>query len=101
MTVESVDVGPELEAILDARWMDRAACRAANLTENFFLDRHESQPIALTYCGSCPVASECLVYALVRVEKFGIWGGLFERERRVLRVLLDHSGIRFRLTPCA
>jgi WhiB family redox-sensing transcriptional regulator len=31
------------------------------------------------------VRNECLEYALVNGEKFGIWGGLSERERRRLR----------------
>ena len=29
--------------------------------------------------------SECLEYALQNDERFGIWGGLSERERRKLR----------------
>jgi WhiB family redox-sensing transcriptional regulator len=31
------------------------------------------------------VRGECLEYALANGEKFGIWGGLSERERRRLR----------------
>jgi WhiB family redox-sensing transcriptional regulator len=31
------------------------------------------------------VREECLQYALDNSEKFGIWGGLSERERRRLR----------------
>jgi WhiB family redox-sensing transcriptional regulator len=31
------------------------------------------------------VRVECLEYALANGEKFGIWGGLSERERRRLR----------------
>jgi WhiB family redox-sensing transcriptional regulator len=31
------------------------------------------------------VRQECLEYALVNAEKFGIWGGLSERERRRIR----------------
>jgi WhiB family redox-sensing transcriptional regulator len=30
-------------------------------------------------------ASECLEYALANDERFGIWGGLSERERRKLK----------------
>lgn len=33
----------------------------------------------------CPVKQECLVYALVNGEKFGVWGGKSERERNRLR----------------
>lgn len=36
-------------------------------------------------CESCEVRSECLQYALENDERFGIWGGLSERERRRLR----------------
>jgi WhiB family redox-sensing transcriptional regulator len=31
------------------------------------------------------VRDECLEYALVNGEKFGIWGGMSERERRRIR----------------
>lgn len=33
----------------------------------------------------CPVRDECLEWALVNNEGFGVWGGLSERERRRLR----------------
>ena len=36
-------------------------------------------------CRSCEVRVECLEYALSHAEKFGIWGGLSERERRRVR----------------
>jgi WhiB family redox-sensing transcriptional regulator len=37
-------------------------------------------------CGGCAVRSECLEAALANDERFGIWGGLSERERRRLRL---------------
>ncbi len=36
-------------------------------------------------CGGCEVRMECLEYALRHGEKFGIWGGMSERERRRIR----------------
>lgn len=36
-------------------------------------------------CLACPVRAECLADALERNERFGIWGGTSERERRGLR----------------
>ena len=39
-------------------------------------------------CARCPVASECLDYALDLGTKVGIWGGLTERERRRVRAIL-------------
>ena len=36
-------------------------------------------------CLTCDVRGECLDYALAHDERFGIWGGLSERERRKLK----------------
>ena len=36
-------------------------------------------------CRGCVVREDCLEYALANGEKFGIWGGMSERERRRLR----------------
>ena len=36
-------------------------------------------------CRGCVVREDCLEYALSHGEKFGIWGGMSERERRRLR----------------
>lgn len=51
----------------------------------FFPDRGESAAPAKTACGRCPVKNECLEFALSNGEKFGIWGGASERERRRIR----------------
>jgi WhiB family redox-sensing transcriptional regulator len=48
----------------------------------FFPERGASQKEAKAVCRSCIVREECLEYALDNHEKFGIWGGLSERERR-------------------
>ena len=37
-------------------------------------------------CSGCSVRAECLEFALANDERFGIWGGLSERERRRLRL---------------
>jgi WhiB family redox-sensing transcriptional regulator len=36
-------------------------------------------------CNACPVASECLEFALATNQEAGIWGGLTEEDRRRLR----------------
>lgn len=51
----------------------------------FFPDRGESTKEAKDVCARCIVQSECLEFALENGEKFGIWGGKSERERRRLR----------------
>lgn len=42
-------------------------------------------PEAKKVCLGCEVRAECLEYALGHDERFGIWGGLSERERRRLK----------------
>jgi hypothetical protein len=44
-----------------------------------------AQREARAVCESCPVATECLVFALTTAEKHGTWGGASERQRRVYR----------------
>ena len=36
-------------------------------------------------CGECEVRAECLEFALDTNQDSGIWGGLSEEERRVIR----------------
>ena len=53
--------------------------------EAFFPEKGGSTRDAKRICDSCEVRSDCLEYALSNDERFGIWGGLSERERRKLR----------------
>src|SRR5215475_7079072 len=70
-------------------WRDRAACRDTS-PELFFpigttgvaLDQIDA---AKRVCSECPVASECLEFALATNQEAGVWGGLTEEERRRLR----------------
>jgi len=40
---------------------------------------------AKAICASCPVQVECLEYAVITAQRFGIWGGTDEEERRLIR----------------
>ncbi len=53
--------------------------------EAFFPEKGGSTREAKRVCESCTVRTECLEYALQQDERFGIWGGLSERERRKLK----------------
>jgi WhiB family redox-sensing transcriptional regulator len=53
--------------------------------EAFFPEKGGSTRDAKKVCLECGVRGECLEYALVNDERFGIWGGLSERERRKLK----------------
>jgi WhiB family redox-sensing transcriptional regulator len=64
-------------------WRDLALCAETD-PEAFFPDRGEPSQPAKRVCRRCEVRAECLQYALDHGERFGIWGGLSERERRKL-----------------
>ena len=65
-------------------WQTDALCAQTD-PEAFFPEKGGSTRDAKKVCGACNVRSQCLEYALANDERFGIWGGLSERERRRLR----------------
>ncbi|GAA1446604.1 MULTISPECIES: WhiB family transcriptional regulator [Leifsonia] len=65
-------------------WQSDSLCAQTD-PEAFFPEKGGSTRDAKRICGSCEVRSQCLEYALANDERFGIWGGLSERERRKLR----------------
>ncbi|MDQ3887021.1 MAG: WhiB family transcriptional regulator [Actinomycetota bacterium] len=65
-------------------WRERALCIQTD-PEAFFPEKGGSTREAKRICTGCEVRAECLEYALVHDERFGIWGGLSERERRRLK----------------
>ena len=74
-------------------WRDRASCRDTS-PELFFpigttglaLDQIDA---AKQVCEECPVAGQCLEFALATNQEAGVWGGTTEDERRRLRKGLD------------
>jgi WhiB family redox-sensing transcriptional regulator len=73
----------------DHTWRDHALCRDTDPelffpigTTGFALLQLEK---ARHVCGECLVRSECLEFALDTNQDSGIWGGLSEEERRVIR----------------
>ena len=74
-------------------WRDRAACAGMD-SEVFFTEETGGLTGGLVVmvgesatevCGRCPVAGECLEYAVETNQPFGIWGGKTELQRRRLR----------------
>lgn len=70
-------------------WRHRAACR--NLDPEIFFPTAEAGPVrarevarAKAVCARCPVAAECLTWALESGQGYGVWGGMTEDERRAL-----------------
>ena len=72
------------EPVEEPDWQERALCAQTD-PEAFFPEKGGSTREAKRICSGCEVRAECLDYALAHDERFGIWGGLSERERRRLR----------------
>tara|TARA_Y100001949_G_scaffold149853_1_gene134792 strand:+ start:66 stop:434 length:369 start_codon:yes stop_codon:yes gene_type:complete len=65
-------------------WSDKAMCKDLD-TQIFFPKRGEATRPIKIICSVCPVVKPCLEYAMKSSEKFGVWGGTSERERRRIR----------------
>jgi WhiB family redox-sensing transcriptional regulator len=68
----------------DLTWQDLALCAEVD-GEIFFPEKGGSTREAKRVCRSCEVRASCLEYALDTDQRFGIWGGMSERERRRLK----------------
>ena len=80
--LDQVFISPDEADELD--WQDQALCAQTD-PEAFFPEKGGSTREAKRVCRSCEVRAECLEYALEHDERFGIWGGMSERERRRLK----------------
>lgn len=67
-----------------ADWQDAAICSGTD-PEAFFPEKGGSVREAKQICRLCPVQLDCLDHALVNDERFGVWGGFSERERRRMK----------------
>ncbi len=73
-----------LAEVEEMAWQEQALCAQTD-PEAFFPEKGGSTREAKRVCLSCEVRPDCLEYALAQDERFGIWGGLSERERRRLK----------------
>lgn len=65
-------------------WRIDALCRQVG-GEEFFPEKGGSTVAVKRICARCPVKDECLEYALDNDERFGVWGGKSERERKKIQ----------------
>jgi WhiB family redox-sensing transcriptional regulator len=83
-----------LQELGELSWQEQALCAQTD-PESFFPEKGGSTREAKRVCMSCDVRIECLDYALRHEERFGVWGGLSERERRRLAERSAHAGHSF------
>ena len=82
--MQLISLHDALDDTEEMSWQERALC-AQTYPEAFFPEKGGSTREAKRVCVGCEVRSECLDYALENDERFGIWGGMSERERRKLK----------------
>jgi WhiB family transcriptional regulator, redox-sensing transcriptional regulator len=63
-------------------WRLRARCRGED-PDTLFVQGAQQRDVR-EVCKACPVRTECLAHALDNRIRFGVWGGMTERERRAL-----------------
>lgn len=63
-------------------WVSQALCRDTDPDELFVRGAAQRQAVAI--CRHCPVLQQCGADALDNKVEFGVWGGMTERQRRLL-----------------
>lgn len=72
-------------------WQERGACREHDNVLFFGeegeseLEKQAREGRAKTVCRECPVIDPCLEFAMESNQKYGIWGGLTDKERASLK----------------
>ena len=86
---------------MTADWKEHGAC-VGHPADLWFPGRGDDCGPAKAICAQCPVRLECLEHALIEGERFGVWGGLSERERRRIRVArrAKATGVRRNAAAC-
>lgn len=83
-------------------WFEKAACKEVP-SEIFYPDGKDKETdkhreaMAKNICRRCPVAAECLMYAIQNEENYGIWGSYAPKDRRNLLELFSLSAINIDL----
>jgi WhiB family redox-sensing transcriptional regulator len=79
-----------LERVDREPWQDASACSGEMRMLFYPPLRAEKKTVRLSresraknVCASCPVSDACLQHAFTNDERYGIWGGLTDRERRL------------------
>ena len=69
---------------MPSEWTKKALCAEID-PEIFFPEKGDKTAYVKQICKACDVRAECLEYSLQNNERFGVWGGMTEPDRRRLR----------------
>lgn len=80
-------IGEQMFDVRFTPWREEAACISVVDDVSFFPDPEDLVGIsrAKEICATCPVAAECLTWAIETNQSEGIWGGHTPKERRSIR----------------
>jgi WhiB family transcriptional regulator, redox-sensing transcriptional regulator len=73
--------GPDHTPHGQEHWSHHAVCAETD-PDVFYPESGEPVTEAKRVCARCPVTTPCLNWALANNERYGVWGGTSERERR-------------------
>lgn len=80
-------------------WYANARCKNDDsIYSNYlYVTDDRAAKVNRSFCNTCPVRLECLEYAIIMREQYGIWGGTTENQRknlvRSLRRNLSHDAL--------
>ncbi|MEU8537109.1 WhiB family transcriptional regulator [Streptomyces parvulus] len=68
-------------------WMARAACIGVDTRAFYANGKHSREQVnaAKKVCNACPVRAQCAAYAITTGEKWGVWGGMTQKQLRQKR----------------
>lgn len=69
----------------DQSWQARGLCRGVEPDAFFPPSGVNVPPEVRALCGRCPVLTQCREWAIARPECTGVWGGLTDRQRKLIR----------------
>ncbi|MGW4334857.1 WhiB family transcriptional regulator [Rhodococcus koreensis] len=78
-------------SVTDTRWQQFARCQNMDTDTFYSRESEEKGPrirrerVAKQICGACVVQLRCRIHALLAGEQYGVWGGLSEAERRLVK----------------
>ena len=78
----------------ETTWQELARCAEVD-PEIFFPEKGQPTAPAKKVCLSCEVRTECLEDAIAKDERFGVRGGMSERERRRLAASREAGPSKF------
>ena len=68
----------------EEKWKTQGKCVGFD-TEEFFPPKGVNIGHLKEFCSGCPVAVECLDYALKHTIEYGVWGGMSVTERQQIK----------------